>query len=130
MDKAKILFTFFVVVLFDGACQISGQLIGKRPLLPKISPRKTIEGFIGGVIITLASSLLVVQTFAYTLLEMTLTTSLIMTAAFCGDLLASAIKRNAGFEHFSHLLPGHGGILDRYDSLILAGGVMYVYSLI
>jgi phosphatidate cytidylyltransferase len=130
MDKTKILFTFFVVVLFDGASQISGQLIGKKPLLPQISPQKTIEGLVGGVIITLVTSLLVQLNFAYSLVEVILTTSLIMIAAFCGDLLASIIKREAGLGHFSNILPGHGGILDRYDSLILAGCVMYIFSLI
>jgi len=130
MDKAKVLFTYFVVILFDGASQISGQLIGKSPLLPKISPRKTIEGLVGGMVITLATSLLVQLTFAYSLVEVILTTSLIMIAAFCGDLLASVIKREVGLRHFSNTLPGHGGILDRYDSLIMAGSVMYIFSLI
>ena len=63
LDKTEILYTFFVVVLFDGSCQVVGQLVGKRNLFPKISPRKTVEGLVGGTIVTLATSLLVKNIF-------------------------------------------------------------------
>lgn len=130
LEKTEIIFTFFVVVLFDGACQISGQLVGKRILAPRISPRKTLEGLVGGTIVTLATALMVRNAFALDVPKILQMTLLIMMAAFVGDLAASAMKRKAGKKHFSHALPGHGGILDRYDSLIMAGGVMYIISLI
>ncbi len=62
--ETDILFAIFVVVLFDGSSQITGQLVGKNPLLPKISPGKTIEGLVGGTVITLGSVLLVRNSFS------------------------------------------------------------------
>ena len=130
LDKNDILFTFFVVVLFDGSSQIIGQLLGKRQLAPKISPRKTIEGLAGGALVTLLTSLLTKHTFSLGWMELILMTCILMIAAFAGDLLASIIKRKANIKSYSKALPGHGGILDRYDSLILAGSVMYIIHLI
>ena len=65
MDQNQILFIYFVVVLFRGSCQVVGQLFGKKALLPRISPRKTMEGLIGGVLITLATSLLTRRSFSF-----------------------------------------------------------------
>ncbi len=130
LEKSVILFTYFVVVLFDGASQIVGQLIGRKLLVPKISPKKTVEGLIGGVVVTMATTLLVKNTFSYSYGKTFLTAGLIILAAIVGDLLASAIKRKTGIARFSNVLPGHGGILDRYDSLIVAGITMYLISLI
>ncbi len=127
LGKNEILFTFFVVVLFDGSCQIAGQLIGKRPLAPKISPRKTVEGLFGGALITLATSFLVKGAFSLGWIELILITGLILITAGVGDLLASLVKRNANIETYSNLIPGHGGILDRFDSLFLAGSAVYLF---
>ena len=130
LEKSDIVFTYFVVVLFDGASQIVGQLAGKRQLIPKISPKKTVEGLVGGIVVTMATTLLVKNTFSFSYGKIFLTTGLIIMAAFLGDLLASAIKRKTGIARFSNVLPGHGGVLDRYDSLIVAGIAMYLLSLI
>ena len=130
LDKNEILFAFFVVVLFDGSCQIIGQLFGKRQVAPKISPRKTFEGLAGGALVTLLTTLLVKNAFSLGWMELILMTCILMMAAFAGDLLASMIKRKANIKSYSKALPGHGGILDRYDSLILAGSVMYIIHLI
>jgi len=130
LDQNLLLFTWFVVVLFDGSCQIAGQVAGRRKLLPRISPRKTLEGLLGGAMITLATSLLVRQNFSFQWNELIFMTCLIMGAAFLGDLLASLVKRQAGIESFGNILPGHGGILDRFDSLIMSGTLVYLISLL
>lgn len=130
LDKNTLLFVYFVVVLFDGSCQVAGQLFGKGLLLPKISPRKTIEGLAGGTIITLATAMLTRLSFSLEWNELIFDTCLIMSAAFIGDMLASTIKRKAKIEIFGRAIPGHGGVLDRFDSLLMAGAVVYLLSLI
>lgn len=129
LEQTKILLTYFVVVLFDGSSQIAGQWKGRRALVPKISPGKTVEGLVGGALVTLGTTLLVHRAFSYDLLNLIWTTCLIMMAAFAGDLMASALKRKRGLLRFSNAIPGHGGFLDRYDSLVISGGVMFLISL-
>jgi phosphatidate cytidylyltransferase len=128
--ESDILFAFFVVVLFDGSSQIAGQLVGRNPLLPKISPGKTIEGLVGGTLITLGSVLLVRNSFLMEWSEIIFKCLLIMASAFLGDLAASYAKRKASLDTFGKLLPGHGGFLDRFDSLILVGFVISLLSLL
>jgi phosphatidate cytidylyltransferase len=130
LEKREILFVYFTVVLFDGACQIIGQLLGKTPLMPSISPNKTVEGLIGGVIVCLVTAVLVKTSFQYGWLPFMLYTGMILVSAFTGDLLASALKRAAGISSFGKVLPGQGGILDRFDSFIMAGAVFYLGDLI
>lgn len=129
LADSLILFTFFVVILFDGSSQISGQLFGKIPITPKISPSKTLEGLLGGIIITLGTVLLVRNSFEEGWVELIGLSLLIIMFAFTGDLLASSVKRRAGLTIFSRMLPGHGGILDRYDSLLMAGCAVFLFSL-
>lgn len=128
-DK-DILFALFVVVLFDGSSQIAGQLVGKNSLLPKISPGKTVEGLLGGTVITFASVLLVRRSFSMEWAEIVIKSLLLMSMAFLGDLLASVAKRRAKLDTFGRLLPGHGGFLDRFDSLIMAGSMLSFLSIL
>lgn len=130
LDRSMVLLTYFVVVLFDGSCQVAGQLFGKRLLFPGISPRKTAEGLAGGLLITLSFSVLTASAFSITPVRMGWITLLTMAFAFTGDLLASIMKRRAGIDSFSRLIPGHGGILDRFDSWISAGAFWYVLSMV
>jgi phosphatidate cytidylyltransferase len=130
MDAHWILYTLFVVLLFDGSCQVAGQLLGKRALLPRISPRKTVEGLAGGALITLATTLLTRKSFAFEWSGLILTTCLIMAAAFTGDMLASAVKRKAKITTFGRVIPGHGGVMDRFDSLMMTGAIVYLLSVI
>jgi len=128
MDQNILLYTFFIVVLFDGSCQVAGQLIGKRPLLPRISPGKTIEGLFGGTLVTLATSLATRRSFSFDWAELILTTCVIMAAAFTGDMLASAVKRKAKIATFGKMIPGHGGVIDRFDSLMMTGALLYLLT--
>ncbi len=129
LDRPMILLTYFIVVLFDGSSQVSGQLFGKRLLFPDISPRKTVEGLAGGMVITLSFSLLTAGTFSMTPVRMGWVALLTMGFAFTGDLLASVMKRRAGIDSFSRVLPGHGGFLDRFDSWIVTGALWSLISL-
>ena len=106
---------YVVVLTFDGFSQISGQLFGKHKLASKVSPGKTVEGLIGGLLIAVLTS--------YLLHENIVTGLIICAAALAGDLLASFYKRKCGVKDYSNLIPGHGGVLDRFDSLIFACAV-------
>lgn len=121
LDKNLILFTFLVISIFDAFSQISGQLFGKRKLFPEISPGKTVEGLVGGGVIAIASSILIKQLAATGSSETLLLAAGIVVFAFLGDMAASAYKRIFGVKDFSQLIPGHGGFLDRFDSLIAGG---------
>jgi len=113
-----IYFLFVVIWLTDTGAFVAGKTMGKSPLAPKISPGKTVEGAIGGVVGSLAGGFLAQLTFWQNL---PLNHCLIM-ALFCGiisqfgDLTESMFKRSAGVKDSGSLIPGHGGVLDRLDS--------------
>ena len=117
------------VVVSDSAQFYSGRLFGRRPLAPAISPKKTIEGAIGG---------LVVATTVLTLVgpwvlpgarraPLALLGIAIVGLGICGDLFESRLKRTAGVKDSSALIPGHGGVLDRIDALLFATPAYYLY---
>jgi phosphatidate cytidylyltransferase len=128
LSENEILFTLFMVILFDGSSQIAGQLFGKIPLLPHISPSKTLEGLLGGALVTLATAALVRNSFSTGWGELAGRSLLVISFAFTGDLLASFVKRKAGLAIFGRMLPGHGGLLDRFDSLFMAGCAVYFFN--
>ena len=108
----------------------TGKLFGKHKLAPNISPNKTIEGSLGGSLVgTIVASIfyiLVIQDYASVLSIIGLTFCLTIIGQL-GDLIKSSIKRYENIKDFSNLIPGHGGILDRLDSIIF---VMMTYILI
>ena len=124
LDSALVLFTFLVLSIFDAFSQISGQLLGKRKLFPSISPEKTVEGLAGGAVIAIGSSVLLMSLSDTSVVETLLLAAGITLFAFLGDLSASFFKRKYGVKDFSALLPGHGGFLDRFDSLIAGGALV------
>jgi phosphatidate cytidylyltransferase len=121
-----ILFVYFIVINFDGFSQVTGESFGKNKLVPVISPGKTIEGLAGGIGVALILGMLMLPFFkAYnTWYELLLFTLIIIIGAVTGDLLASAYKRFTGIKDYSNLIPGHGGVLDRFDSFFMAGAVV------
>jgi phosphatidate cytidylyltransferase len=121
----KICFVYFTVVTFDGFSQLSGQLFGKRKLAPKISPNKTFEGLIGGMILTIPASLFLIYYTHLSIEQRIYTVAFICISALIGDLLASWYKRRCQIKDYSRLIPGHGGILDRFDSFIFSGAMYY-----
>jgi phosphatidate cytidylyltransferase len=110
-----------ILSIFDGFSQITGQLLGRTKLFPKISPNKTVEGLIGGALIALLSALVFKSLIIGTPLKAILLAAVIAVFAFAGDAAKSIYKRKYNVKDFSNLIPGHGGFLDRFDSLIAAG---------
>ncbi|GAO28618.1 phosphatidate cytidylyltransferase [Geofilum rubicundum] len=121
LEAGLMLFAFLVLSIFDSFSQISGQLFGKRKLAPSVSPNKTMGGFIGGGVTALLSVFWLRQLYGADIWDALALAAGIMFFAFWGDLAASYFKRRYGVKDFSKVLPGHGGLLDRFDSL-LAGG--------
>lgn len=116
-----ILLTFLIISIFDSFSQISGQFMGKKKILPAISPNKTIGGSVGGAAISLASAFLLKSLFKGSLTELFLFAMGTVIFAFAGDMLASIYKRRFKVKDYSKRIPGHGGFLDRFDSLISGG---------
>jgi phosphatidate cytidylyltransferase len=116
------------VVVSDSAQYYSGRAFGRRPLAPAISPKKTIEGAVGGVIV---GSLFMLAAGTYVFRLATPAWLLLLGVAIailgiCGDLFESRLKRIAGLKDSSSLIPGHGGVLDRIDALLFAIPVFYL----
>lgn len=129
---------FYVWLVFIGAwitdtcAYYSGKFFGKHKLCPKVSPKKTIEGSIGGVIGTALISGIygfVISNFA----DVMPVYHFVIVGLICGilsqfgDLVASSIKRYVDIKDYSNLIPGHGGILDRFDSILFTNVVVYYY---
>jgi phosphatidate cytidylyltransferase len=122
-----LLFALVITWVADTTAYFVGRAIGKHPLAPHISPKKTWEGSIGSMF----GSLLVAYAFSYwihiPLMHLLIMAVLGNIAGQMGDLLESAYKRSAGVKDSGGLLPGHGGILDRIDALILCIPVIWYY---
>ncbi|MDA3953387.1 MAG: phosphatidate cytidylyltransferase [Bacteroidales bacterium] len=121
LDKGLILFSFLVLSIFDSFSQITGQLWGKTKIFPAISPNKTLGGLIGGGLIALLSAFLLSDLYYNTHFSLIIITIGLLFFAFCGDIAASFYKRKFKVKDYSNLIPGHGGFLDRFDSLITGG---------
>ena len=123
--QSFLLFIYFQVITFDGFSQVCGQLAGKQALLPAVSPNKTVEGLAGGMLFTLLATALARHWIAASLLQVLLLALGTGGSALAGDLLASYLKRLTYIKDYSNLLPGHGGVLDRFDSLLMTGAFYY-----
>ena len=116
-----LIYLLLITILTDTFALITGMLIGRHKLIPKISPKKTVEGLIGGTLIAsfvATTFYFVVIDNSVSLLVISLVTVVLSLVGQLGDLVFSSIKRYYGKKDFSNLIPGHGGILDRFDSLI------------
>ncbi|PTN09489.1 phosphatidate cytidylyltransferase [Mangrovibacterium marinum] len=127
--KELILYAFLVLSIFDAFSQISGQLFGKTKILPRISPNKTVGGMVGGALFAIGSSFVLNDLYPGTMLSAVLLAVGIVIFAFLGDIAASYYKRRFEVKDYSKLIPGHGGFLDRFDSLIAGGAwvAFFVY---
>lgn len=128
-----ILFGFFCCWLSDTFAFFAGKFFGKHKLSPVISPKKTVEGAIGGVIGTAILNVVLFVIFKkFFNLSAEITLPIVIIASVClsvisifGDLAASTIKRHHGIKDFGNLLPGHGGVMDRFDSSCFVFPVLY-----
>ena len=113
----------------DVFAYLVGSAIGKHQFSPKVSPKKSVEGFIGGILGAAFMGYLFAFVFAkstmYSGLRCAVMAAVAPVIAVIGDLAASAIKRDNGIKDYSHLIPGHGGILDRFDSVFFTAPVIY-----
>lgn len=117
--------------LNDSGAYLFGSLLGRHKLFPRISPGKTWEGSIGGGLVTVASSLLAYHFFpALALWQWMGMAAVTVLFGTWGDLTESLIKRTLGIKDSGHLLPGHGGILDRIDSMLMAVPAVIVFLLV
>jgi phosphatidate cytidylyltransferase len=117
------------LVVCDSAQYYTGRALGRRPLAPSISPKKTLEGALGGLVFGTAAMLVggrVVFPAAGTIMLLLIGAS-ISALGIVGDLFESLLKRSAGVKDSSGLIPGHGGVLDRIDSWLFAAPVYYVF---
>jgi phosphatidate cytidylyltransferase len=130
MDKGLILFAFLIIAIFDGFSQVSGQLLGRTKLFPKISPNKTVEGLIGGSLVAVLSAFVFKNLFTASSLKAIILAAVVVVFAFLGDTAKSLYKRKYNVKDFSNLIPGHGGFLDRFDSLIAGGAGVALLGLI
>jgi phosphatidate cytidylyltransferase len=117
------------VVVSDSMQYYTGRLLGRHPLAPAISPKKTIEGAVGGVVFGTAFMTLVgAQVLPFSGYGPLVTLGLLVVIlGICGDLFESRLKRTAGMKDSSSLIPGHGGVLDRVDALLFAIAPFYLY---
>ena len=127
-DTIYVWLIFIIAWGTDTFAYISGSLFGKNKLCPKLSPNKTIEGSIGGIFGALMLTLIFAKYFKLLpLWAFALLSFLGAIVAQMGDLMASKIKRMTGIKDYGFIMPGHGGILDRFDSIILTGPFVYYF---
>jgi len=124
---ALLLFALVIVWVSDTAAYFAGRSIGKHPFAPKLSPNKTWEGAVAGFLASLAVAFAFMPWVNVPLVHLLAMAALGNIAGQVGDLLESGYKRSAGIKDSGTLLPGHGGVLDRIDALILAIPVVWYY---
>lgn len=126
-DRAPLLIVFVVLIaqVSDILQYVWGKLIGRHPLLPRISPSKTVEGLVGGVLSATVFGALLRPITPFTVSQAGLMAFLIAMLGAFGGVVMSAIKRDRGIKDWGRLIPGHGGVLDRIDSLCFSAPVFF-----
>ncbi len=126
---------FFVILAFalawgtDTGAYFVGHALGRRKLLPRVSPRKSVEGALGGVVFGVLAAFIAKATFApfLTFGDVAALGLISPVMATLGDLVESLMKRDVRIKDTSHALPGHGGMLDRFDSVLFVAPFVYYY---
>jgi len=118
------------MIASDSAQYYTGRMLGRRPLAAAISPKKTVEGAIGGLVFgTAAMTAGARWVFAETPVPIVAAAAVVIVAVgMAGDLFESLLKRSAGVKDSSSVIPGHGGVLDRIDSWLFAGPMYYLFT--
>ncbi|WP_299683845.1 phosphatidate cytidylyltransferase [uncultured Dokdonia sp.] len=122
---------FALIWINDTFAFIVGKSIGKHKLLERISPKKTVEGFLGGLVFSCIASIFIYKFTELLSIQLWITVA-IVTSVFgtLGDLIQSQLKRQAGVKDSGQLMPGHGGIYDRLDSIIFASPFIYLFLIV
>ena len=128
----KIIISIFILIWTnDTFAYIVGKSIGKRKLFEKVSPKKTIEGFVGGVVFAVLASYIISKYYIKIVESNTfiwiITALIVSIFGTIGDLIESKFKRIAGVKDSGRIMPGHGGILDRLDSVIFATPIIFLF---
>lgn len=132
-EKTFTLEVFMLFVLIwssDTFAYLTGKFFGKHKMAPKISPKKTWEGFAGGVVLTLVLGFFVEQYFPELRGNWMVVGLLVSIFAPLGDLVESQLKRSFAVKDSGNIIPGHGGVLDRLDSFIICAPVIYLYFIL
>jgi len=125
-----LMLSMVLIWIGDSSAFFVGSSLGKNKLSPNLSPKKSVEGAVGEVVFTVVAAVLAGIIFRhYTPVQGVFLGLLISLGAIFGDLLESSIKRSAGVKDSGNFLPGHGGILDRFDSALLVIPLVYFYIL-
>jgi phosphatidate cytidylyltransferase len=125
-ENAKLLFFFVAVAQSSDVLQyVFGKLFGRHKIAPKLSPNKTVEGFLGGILSASAIGAVAHSITPFTALQAAALAFLITVLGFAGGLVMSAIKRDRGIKDYGATLSGHGGIMDRIDSLCFSAPVFF-----
>lgn len=126
--NTTILGVFILIWINDTFAFLIGKNFGKLKLMERISPNKTIEGFVGGMIFTFLVSFLLAQQFnTLSNTQWIVIAAIVSIFGVLGDLIESMFKRQAGVKDSSNFIPGHGGFLDRFDSVIFAAPFIFIY---
>lgn len=132
VDKTFFIWYIFILAWVTDTCAyFTGYFFGKHKLIPEVSPKKTVEGAIGGIV----GTTLVTVAYAFIFNKDFLQFSLFLGLAGgvlsqVGDLIASKIKRYTGVKDFGNLMPGHGGVLDRFDSILITAPLVYYFAVL
>ena len=125
---APVLAIFVFIWVNDTAAYFFGSLLGKRKLMEHISPKKTVEGFVAGILFTVIASIIFARIYQdYSVVFWIGSGVVVAIFGTMGDLFESLIKRTSDVKDSGNLIPGHGGILDRIDSLLIAIPAIYLY---
>tara|TARA_B110000046_G_C13023155_1_gene412339 strand:+ start:1915 stop:2709 length:795 start_codon:yes stop_codon:yes gene_type:complete len=117
-----------IIWVNDSFAFLVGKNFGKNKLFPSVSPKKTIEGFFGGLIFSLLTAMFISKiNFDFTMLNWLVIGVIVSVIGTIGDLVESKFKRQANVKDSGNIMPGHGGILDRLDSLLFAAPFVYLY---
>lgn len=125
--KELVLYLVLLTELNDILQYLWGKSIGRTKIIPKVSPNKTVEGFLGAFVTVSALSVAFSFLTPFTWMQALLAGMLISGAGFIGDVVISMVKRDIGVKDSGNMLPGHGGILDRVDSLIYTTPLFFHY---
>ncbi|WP_333600280.1 phosphatidate cytidylyltransferase [Flavobacterium sp.] len=125
----KVIISILVLIWTnDTFAYLVGRSIGKNKLFERVSPKKTIEGFVGGLFFSMIAGFLLGQFYIdESIIQWIIIAVLVSTFGTLGDLIESKFKRNAGVKDSGNIMPGHGGFLDRLDSIIFAAPFVYLF---